>query len=209
MSVAGDPHSVAATRTDAHMTIHSPVSSQPSRQLSVEQFAEAAKGNESVYLSISGQSMQVLGVGTTPGGRTVAWVAPDVDTTRMFIEALQESYGPGIAKAIAQELGLQPSPGKPLSSRTVIHALDMARTAGRALSGIDFVTALEYSAQNAGLGFKAVCQDLNLDPGSLDDQQRKAIDQALQERFQQAASEGRSPVPPETVRSWLYEVLRN
>ena len=26
---------------------------------------------------------------------------------------------------------------------------------------------------------------------------------------QQAASEGRSPVPPETVRSWLHEVLRN
>ncbi len=209
MSVAGDPDAAAATRTDAHMTIHSPASSQPSGHLSLEQFAEAAKGNESVYLSISGQSMQVLGMGTTPGGRAVAWVAPDVDTTRMFTEALQESYGPGIAKAIAQELGLQPSPGKPLSARTVMHALDMARTAGQALSGIDFVTALEYSAQNEGLGFKSVCQELNLDPGSLDAQQREAIDHALQERFQQAASEGRSPVPPETVRSWLHEVLRN
>src|SRR5690554_7736517 len=72
-------------------TIHSPASSQPSGHLSLEQFAEAAKGNESVYLSISGQSMQVLGMGTTPGGRAVAWVA-DRKSTRLNSSHVRSSY---------------------------------------------------------------------------------------------------------------------
>ncbi|KAB0614664.1 BspR family type III secretion system anti-sigma factor [Castellaniella defragrans] len=186
-----------------------PPVSFPSHELpNLDRFAAATRGAESVYISVSGQSMQVLGTGTTPGGRSVAWVAPDVDTTRLFTAALEHSYGAGIARSVARELGLEPSPGKPLSSRTVMQALDMARTASQALSGVDFVTRLDCSASAQGTGFKAACQALGLDPSGLDPQRRQDIDQAMQLRFEQAAAQGRSPVAPEAAQAWLRELLR-
>ena len=176
---------------------------------SLDHFEAATQGAESVYLSVSGESMQVLGTGSTPGGRNVAWVAPDIDTTRQFTDALAHSYGPGIAQTIARELGLEPSPGKPLSSRTVTQALDMARTASQALSGVDFATQLDCSATSQGIGFKTSCEALGLDPASLSPQQRQHIDAAMQARFAQAAAQGLSPVSPDTARGWLRELLEH
>lgn len=190
------------------MNIHLSVSLPPHEPPDLGRFEAAARGSESIYISVSGQSMQVLGTGTTPGGRSVAWVAPDVDTTRLFTEALEHSYGTGIATTVARELGLEPSPGKPLSSRTVAQALDMAQTSTQALSGVDFVTRLDCSAGMQGAGFTAACHDLGLDPAGLDPQRRQDIDQAMLLRFEQAAAQGRSPVAPGTAQAWLRELLQ-
>lgn len=128
------------------MTISSVTPSSPF--VSLEAFAKAAESGQDVYVDVAGEKLQVLGMGTTPGGRSVAWVAPNVDTTAMFAQALARSYGQGIASAVSRELGLEPNPGKPLSARTVAQALDMAQTSRDALSGVDFLTRLALSATN-------------------------------------------------------------
>ncbi|WYX20016.1 hypothetical protein WJ973_00485 [Achromobacter xylosoxidans] len=134
------------------MTISSVTPSSPF--VSLDAFAKAAQSGEDVYVDIAGETLRVLGVGSTPGGRSVAWVAPNVDTTGMFAQALARSYGQGIASAVSRELGLEPNPGKPLSARTVTLALDMAQTSRDALSGVDFMTRLALSATNDAPAFQ-------------------------------------------------------
>ncbi|WP_241074279.1 hypothetical protein [Achromobacter insuavis] len=134
------------------MTISSVTPSSPF--VSLEAFAKAAESGQDVYVDVAGEKLQVLGMGTTPGGRSVAWVAPNVDTTAMFAQALARSYGQGIASAVSRELGLEPNPGKPLSARTVAQALDMAQTSRDALSGVDFLTRLALSATNGAPAFQ-------------------------------------------------------
>ena len=190
------------------MTIHLSVPLPSHEPPSLDRFEAAAQGTESIYLSGSGETLQVLGTGTTPEGRQVAWVAPDVDTTRAFTQALEHSFGPGISQTVARELGLQPSPGKPLSSRVVQQALDMAQTSSQALAGVDFITQMDCSATTQGAGFRSVCQALGRDPDRLSPQQRQDIDTALQTRFAQAAAQGLSPVAPETARGWLRDLLQ-
>jgi len=175
---------------------------------SIDDFAAAMAKGDAVYISVSGQSLQVLGTGVTPSGRSVAWVAPDVDTTSLFKDALARTYGQGIAIAVARELGLEPSPGKPLSSRVVSLALDMAQTSSQAMSGVDFATRLEFSARAAGQGFASTCRAEGIDPGKIDAAERQRIDDAMQRRFDQAAAAGQTPVAAETARAWLREILR-
>ena len=190
------------------MTIHLSVPLSSHDLPSLDSFKTASQGADAVYIAVSGESLQVLGTGVTPSGRSVTWVAPDMDTTRMFTQALEHRFGPGISKAIAQELNLQPSPGKPLSARTVEQALHMAETSSQAMSGVDFITQLDCSATAQGAGFQAVCQSLGLSPASLTAQQRQDIDAAMQSHFEQAASQGRSPVTPETAHAWLRALLQ-
>lgn len=189
------------------MTINASVTSAPHGSPALDAFTAAAKNSDAVYLSVSGQSMQVLGTGVSPSGRSVAWVDPDLDTVRMFTEALGQQYGIGIAKAVAQELGLSPSPGKPLSSRTITQALDMAQTAGQVLAGADFAMTLQCSATGQGPLFKAACQAQEIDPASLSPPQRQDIDQAMLHRFEQASLSGQSPVTPEVAMGWLRDLL--
>jgi len=190
------------------MTISSSVPVTPHSGPTLDAFAATAATGEAVYVSIDGQSMQVLGTGVTPGGRSVTWVAPDVDTVTMFTEALARTHGQGIAEVVARELGLQPSPGKPLSSRTVGLALEMAQTCSQAMSGVDFATRLEFSAASGGAGFQAACQALGIDPASVDAAQRQRIDEAMQLKFEQAEARGQAPVPPDTAQQWLRELLQ-
>ncbi|WP_238881152.1 hypothetical protein [Achromobacter xylosoxidans] len=56
------------------MTISSVTPSSPF--VSLDAFAKAAQSGEDVYVDIAGETLRVLGVGSTPGGRSVAWVAP-------------------------------------------------------------------------------------------------------------------------------------
>lgn len=148
------------------MTISSVTPSSPF--VSLDAFAKAAESGQDVYVDIAGEKLQVLGMGATPGGRSVAWVAPNVDTTAMFAQALARSYGQGIASAVSRELGLEPNPGKPLSARTVALALDMAQTSSDALSGVDFLTRLALSAANGAPAFQQACADAGVAPASLD-----------------------------------------
>lgn len=82
------------------MTISSVTPSSPF--LSLEAFAKAAESGQDVYVDVAGERLQVLGVGATPGGRSVAWVAPNVDTTEMFAQALARTFGQGIASAVSR-----------------------------------------------------------------------------------------------------------
>ncbi len=188
------------------MTISSVTPSSPF--VSLDAFAKAAEGGQDVYVEISGEKLQVLGTGATPSGRSVAWVAPDVDTTAMFAQALAHSYGQGIASAVSRELGLEPNAGKPLSARTVAAALDMAETSSHALSGVDFMTRLAVSASGNTPAFQQACADAGVAPSSLDAARRGALDDAMQARFDQAARSGQSPVSLATAADWLRELLK-
>ncbi|MFY3082583.1 hypothetical protein ACOTF2_21155 [Achromobacter xylosoxidans] len=189
------------------MTISSVTPSSPF--VSLDAFAKAAQSGEDVYVDIAGETLRVLGVGSTPGGRSVAWVAPNVDTTGMFAQALARSYGQGIASAVSRELGLEPNPGKPLSARTVTLALDMAQTSRDALSGVDFMTRLALSATNDAPAFQQACRDAGVAPSDLDAGRRGALDQAMQARFDQAAEAGHSPVSLATAAGWLRDLLKS
>ncbi|MFM9895182.1 hypothetical protein [Achromobacter xylosoxidans] len=189
------------------MTISSVTPSSPF--VSLDAFAKAAQSGEDVYVDIAGETLRVLGVGSTPGGRSVAWVAPNVDTTGMFAQALARSYGQGIASAVSRELGLEPNPGKPLSARTVTLALDMAQTSRDALSGVDFMTRLALSATNDAPAFQQACRDAGVAPSDLDAGRRGALDQAMQARFDQAAESGHSPVSLATAAGWLRDLLKS
>lgn len=175
---------------------------------SLEKFTEAAKAGQDLYVNINGEQRQILGLGSTPAGRSVAWLAPDVDTTSMFTQALAHTYGPGIASAVARELGLLPNPGKPLSSRRVEAAVDMANTSRHALSGVDFLSRISTSAMGNTSVFQQACRDRNLDPAMITPEQRQRLDQAMQTRFEQAYAAGHSPVPLATASQWLRELLQ-
>ena len=187
------------------MTIQLPPSS--AHGIPLDAFSQASRTEPAVVVSASGQSLRVLGVGATPGGRGIAWVAPDVDTTSMFTQALGQTYGSGIASAISRELGLTPSPGKPLSSRAIERALDMAQTSRQTLAGVDFATRLDCSAVAGGPVFLGACKAVGMDPGSVTPQERQRIDQAMQQKFEQAAQSGQSPVAPADAQGWLRELL--
>lgn len=173
----------------------------------LDAFTQAAQAGGEVYLTVSGNTLQVLGTGATPSGRSVAWVAPDLDTVSLFANALANTYGKGIASAVADQLGLHAAPGKPLSARTVALAVDMAETSRQALGGVDFVTRLSYSASAESAGFLAACRDTGIDPAGLDPARRQALDAAMQARFDAAAAQGRSPVEAATAQTWLRELL--
>lgn len=184
----------------------SPVSSLPPLP-DLESYSVAARAGQDLYVDIDGTQRQVLSWGNTQRGRSVAWLAPD--TTSMFTQALTETYGRGIASAVAKQLGLEPSPGKPLSSRTVLTALDMANNAKDALVGVDFMSRLNASAVGSTPVFRQACLDCNIDPTAVTPSQRQALDLAMQARFDEAAVAGNSPVPLESVGEWLRELLNS
>lgn len=162
---------------------------------------------ESVYISVDGRSLKVLGTGTTPDGRSIAWVSPDTDTASAFAQALRQAYGQGIATTVARELGLEPSPGKPLSSRLIERAIDMARTSQTVMDGVDFTTILGCSARSNGTIFINACHQAGILPESLDAEARRRIDAAMRQKFDQALQSGASPIEPATARAWLSDLL--
>jgi hypothetical protein len=175
--------------------------------LSLDAFSEAARTGDSVQVSVDGRSLQVLGTGTTPGGRSVAWVAPDADTASLFTQALGQTYGHGVAALVARELSLTPGPGKPLSAHTIERAVDLAQTKRSVMDGIDFVTQLGFSAHSKGADFLAVCRQAGVPSDSLDTAARQRIDAAMQQKFDQAHQSETQPVDPATARGWLRELL--
>lgn len=188
------------------MTI-SPISSSPGF-VPLDAFTQAAAGGREVYADIAGERLQVMATGSLPNGRSVAWIAPDVDTASMFVDSLARTFGSGVGTAVARELDLVSAPGKPLSSRTVTQAVDMAREAGHAMGGVDFVTQLGLSAKASGAEFQRAAGRADISVGHLDAGQRQAIDDAMQARFDQAAASGNSPVPPSVAQTWLVDILK-
>ncbi|MVW70466.1 hypothetical protein [Bordetella sp. 15P40C-2] len=183
----------------------SPLSPVPS----LETYTEAAKDGQDLYVNIDGKQRQVLSWGKTPNGRSVAWLEPDVDTTSMFTQALAQVYGAGIASAVSRQLGLQPAPGKPISARVVMSAVDMAKTAKDAMTGVDFLSRLSASAVADTPVFRQACKDCQVNPATLSAAQRAALDNAMETRFEAAARAGGSPVSLQTAAQWLRELLQS
>lgn len=175
---------------------------------SVDAFRSAAQQGDWVHVSQDGAQWQVRASGTTPSQRSVAWVEPQSDPTSAFVGALGQSFSRGIQASVARELGLQPAPGRPLSARTVLQAIDMAQTSQAAMNGVDFFTRLSVSATGSSAAFAEACRSAALDPAAFDAQQRAAIDVRVQQRFDAAVANGLSPVPEPLARQWLAEEIR-
>ena len=158
-----------------------------------------------------GSQLRVLAQGSTPSQRSVAWVEPDsnVDASSIFIDALSRSFSSGIQSAVGRELGLAPAPApnRPLSSRQVEQAIDMAETAQRAMSGVDFLTQLDCKAASNGGSFQRACSELGIPTGDVGALQRRNIDQAMTRQFHEAAEQGRSPVEAATALQWLKQAI--
>lgn len=93
-------------------------------------------------MHVDGVTYQLVASGTTPSGRSVAWVESGGDVTGMFVAAMKKVYGQDISQRVANELGLAPSEGKPLLSRVVVQALSMAETAEAFMDGVRFADEL-------------------------------------------------------------------
>lgn len=174
----------------------------------LQAFQEAAQQGQWLHVSRDGAQWQVKASGTTPSQRAVAWVEPDHDTTSAFVTALGQSFSRGVQSAVARELGLDPAPGRPLSGRLVQQAIEMARTSENALSGVDFFTRLQASAQHGSTAFAQVCQELGHDPARISPQTRAQIDQRVQQQFDAAQAQRLAPVPDGQARQWLLEAVR-
>lgn len=178
--------------------------------LTTTAFGQAASQGVAVQASVDGQSFTVLAEGQfsgASGSRSVAWVQGETDTTSMFVRALQNSFGAGLSGAVARELGLDPAPGRPLASRLVQQALDMAETGQQALGGVDFLTRLDHSASAGGGAWRAALARAGVDPQSVTAEQKAAIDQAMEARFAAAQAEGKSPVASSQASAWLQETI--
>lgn len=175
----------------------------------LDAFRQGAAQAEQVVVQLDGQNFTVLGQGQTASGRSVAWVQGDTDTTRMFLDAMSQSFGGAVSQAIARELGLEPAPGKPLASRLIEQALDMAQTSQRALGGVDFLTLMDHSAQVGSASFRASCAELGIPPQQVGPEQRHQIDQWVRQQADAAVSQGQSPLSPPQVQGWLQEAIRH
>lgn len=180
------------------------LSSQPA----LEAFKHAAEGSDFVHVSIDGGQFKVLGTGVTPSQRSVTWLEPSLDTTSAFVDALHQAFPRGINSAVVRELGLSPMPGQPLSSRTVLAAIDMAQTSQQAINGVDFLSQLNASATSNAPDFVAACKYLGVNALLISQESRTAIDAAVKQRFEGAAQQGTSPVPPEVVQAWLRDEIK-
>lgn len=174
---------------------------------SLDSFRESAIKGDALYVSHDGAEWKVLATGTTPGQRSVAWIEPDADSQSAFVGALGHAFSRGIQAAVVRELALGPAPGQPLASRTVQQAIAMAETSQKAMHGVDFMTQVMCSAVANSSGFAAACQAEGLSPAAINGPQREAIDAAMQQRFDQAVSQGQSPVAPALAQQWLQSEL--
>lgn len=196
------------------MNIQNPSqASGPQPAPSLDEFRNAAEQHEAISLSLDGEKWLINGTGVMPGsGRAVAWVRPEneqADTTSVFVQALGQSFPAGISRAVASELGLQPNPGQPLSSRTVTHAIDMAQTGQQALAGVDFFTRLQFSATKGGSEFERVCKQEGQSPSTLSQADKERIDRTLDDHFKLALSQRAVPVSYADAGKWLKEALQS
>ena len=189
------------------VTINSLLLPLGTAQLSLNSFHESAKKGDTLQVVHDGAAWTVWASGTTVSERFGARSQLDIDTTAIFADALGRAYSRGIQDAVVRELGMEPQPGKPLQSRLVLQAIEMAETSRKALQGVDFMTQLMFSAAAHSERFVAVCLELGLSPDSVSPPQRAAVDANMRERFAQAAQQGQFPVAPELAQQWLTAEL--
>jgi hypothetical protein len=109
--------------------------------------------------------------------------------------------------AADRTLELLNDPTRPQPPDAAQRTQQALREAALALSGVDFLTQLEFSAAHQGPGFKAVAQGLVLSPHALDPATRAQIDARMDQRFAEAAAKGGAPVDRHTAAQWLHNEL--
>lgn len=118
--------------------------------IGIEDFRREAARGEALYLHVDGATYKLVANGTTPSGRSVAWVESCGDVSRVFIAAMKEAFGQQVSESVANELGLAPSECKSLSSRVVVQALSMAETAASFMDGVHFAEQLVKGKRQGG-----------------------------------------------------------
>lgn len=108
----------------------------------LDEFRRLVKLEEDAHIEIRGASLVLVATGQTSTGRSVAWVEPSGDVVSAFVAAIADVYGNRLSQIVADEIGLRPGEGRPLSSRTVMQALTMAETVSLVLDGVRFSESL-------------------------------------------------------------------
>lgn len=189
------------------MTITTLSTPAGTNEISLQSFRDSAHMGPMLHVVHDGHAWKVEALPTTMGERSGGCKEIEVDTTSVFVAGLGRAFSPGIQAAVVRELGLVPRPGESLESAAVLQAIAMAETSHKALEGVDFMTRLMFSAAIHGTGFTQVCAALGLPPEAVGAQQRTAIDARLQNRFDEAAQQGQTPVAPALARQWLQAEL--
>ena len=178
----------------------------------LEEFERVASQDGANLIELDGEKLRVLGQGALPGsGRSVQWVdsshadEPVSGVARVFTEALGERYGSGLAKGIARELGLDRLGSKPIESRTVQQALDMARTASSALEGHRFALQLGLDPRMNGPEFVSLLQDMGVDGSALTTQAREAV----HHRFNQFLDQTGTGMDDAGIRAGLRAIIHD
>lgn len=190
---------------------HFPATGQRSAP-ALEAFCEAAGQFDAVTLSLQGQTWCVQGEeAASAGANRVLWNAQGQgqDTTSAFVQALGQSFSPELSAAVARELGLCPKPGQSLPSRTVEAAMEMATTGRQALAGVDFFTALQFSATASGAEFRKACDGVGIAHECVGAADRQHIDAIMAQHFSHAAAMSAVPVSYDTAAQWLEAVLHS
>lgn len=117
--------------------------------LQLDEFRRAAALGSDLHVKLRDKSLVLVATGQTESGRSVAWVETSGDVTSMFVAAIADAYGSRLSRLVADELGLRPAEGRPLSSRTVMQALSMAESISAVLEGVRFGESLMQRSEAA------------------------------------------------------------
>jgi hypothetical protein len=182
---------------------------------SIDHFARAAQACADGYVKIEGESIVAVPTASPftrldlarqkDAGDTAAQPA---DPHAVFMQALRQRFGTGIANSVIKELDLHVSPGRPLPCATITRALNMGRVSQQALAGVDFITQLSLSATAGTQMFMDICARAGIDPASLSTAQRARIDLAMRARFEQAEVLGLCPTEPAAACAWLAAIVK-
>jgi hypothetical protein len=126
----------------------------------------------------------------------------------VFVNVLRDAFGQSIATAIAEACRLETVGAKPLSVRTVRRALDMAEKRKAVYQGINFMTAMQFSARRGGPEFAQACREMGIDPRSLGRAARETLDDRFRSLFEAASAGDSIFVELLRARALMTEALR-
>lgn len=163
--------------------------------ISLDAFRAAVADGDGWLEVTSGGTLEVVAT-RRKFGRSVTWVrngaGADPQLGGLFIEALGRAFGEAMAADIAGECDVRPDDGKPLATRAVRRALDMAAHRQGIYQGMNFLTRLQFAARGRGPEFLASCAAAGVAPGALAPRMLDAIDARFGMLFDQAADGDRT-----------------
>lgn len=110
--------------------------------LQLADFRRQAEDGATVAVVRDRATIRVIALGTTPDGRSIAWLRSSEDTAAHFVSSLGNAFGKQIAEHTARELKLTSRGSVPLHASLVQRAIRMAESAKASLDGVAFMDAL-------------------------------------------------------------------